>query len=142
MKQTWTSDDGQTFDSEAECKKHEDENREFLENVISYVLVEAKECKAYSEKFNLLLENIGVRELADNILHIENFCSLVADLRANWEDTFFEWKNDDEYANYPSFWPTERWMDESMFKEYPLTDSGKSKTQAGSASCIYKPLAR
>ena len=138
MRQTWTSDDGKTFDTEDECREHENDKREFLEAVITYVLQEADGLKAYPDECLALLQNLGVKNLADNILYLENFCSLVADLRGPWESDFSEWKYA-EKDDRKSFWPEERWMDVEWFKEHPLTE-GDRETGARSASHVYNRL--
>ncbi len=139
MKQTWTSDDGKTFDSETECREYENDKREFLEAVIAYVLQEAGGLKAYPDEYLALLQNLGVKNLADNILHLENFCSLVADLREQWEHDFSNWKYDEDDGR-TSFWPEERWMEEEWFREYPLTEGCGKETNARSASSVHTRL--
>jgi len=139
VRQTWTSDDGKTFDTEAECREHENDKREFLEAVITYVLQEANDLNGYPEECLALFQNLGVKTLADNILHLENFCSLVADLREQWEYDFHQWKYEED-SNSDSFWPEERWMEDSWFKEHPLTESDGKETCVRSASSVNNRL--
>ena len=139
VKQAWISDDGKTFDTEAECRGYENDKREFLEAVITYILQEADGLKAYPDECLTLLQDLGVKNLADNILHLENFCSLVADLREQWEHDFSDWKYAED-GGRTSFWPEERWMEDSWFKEYPLTKGDGKGTSARSASSVYNRL--
>ena len=138
MKQTWTSDDGITFDTESECREHENNKREFLEGVVSYLLDEIVDYKRYPEECISLLEGIGVEKLANNILHLENFCALVSDLREQWEEYFADWKSD-ETDDRQTFWPEKRWLDSEMFKEYPLSNS-EACTSARDASSVYTSI--
>ena len=136
MRQAWTSDDGKTFDTEDECREHENDKREFLETVITYVLQEADGFKAYPDECLALLQNLGVKNLADNILS-ENFCSLVADLREPWESDFSGGSM--RKTMIASLFGQKRWMDVEWFKEHPLTE-GDQETSARSASHVYNRL--
>ena len=122
MRQTWTSDDGRTFDTEEACNSYESRQRELLEYIIWYYLREIEKCGGYPKEALEILRTIGVEKLARNILHLENFCGLVAEVRndKDLEATFFEVKSDSPDGK-GAIWDEYRWFKKSMCRDYPLT---------------------
>lgn len=134
MKQTWTSRDGFTFDTEARCRDHEAEldvldkkEQECLERIVSYVLKEAEFYDGYPPEYIALLKGIGVPDIVKNLHHLENMLSLVIDIKSRSEDIFYEWKDGDGYSEYEDFLPEERWMNSEMFKQYPMEELRKER---------------
>ena len=129
MRQTWTSDDGCNFDTEDECRRHEDEvkrneelEQEFLERIVSFVLKEAESHDGYPAEFIASFRSVGVAKIASNLQHIENFLSLVLDIKERSHKSFWLWKTDENYSEYKDFLPEQRWMKKNVFKVYPLED--------------------
>ena len=129
MRQTWTSDDGNTFDTEAECKRHEDEfkrieelEQECFERIISLVLKEAEYHKGYPEECITFFRSIGVAAIAKHLPQIENLLSLVLDIKKRSDEAFYLWKEDENYSEFEDFLPEQRWMTKNFFKVYPLED--------------------
>lgn len=122
MRQTWTSDDGRTFDTEEECDSYEGGQREFLQYIIGYLLREIERCGGYPKEAQEILRSIGVEKLARNILHLENFCGLVAEIRndKDSEGTYFEVKSYSPDGK-GEIWPEGVWFEKKMCRDYPLT---------------------
>ena len=121
MRQTWTTDEGHTFDSEDEAKAYVGKQQEFLRYVIGFLLDEVKACSGYPKEAQTILESIGPERLARHILHLENFCSLVADIRndKHYEELFFEFKSESENNEGP-IW-TGSWLEKKQCRVHPLT---------------------
>ena len=122
MRQTWTSDDGRTFDTEEACNSYESRQRELLEYIIWYYLREIEKCGGYPKEALEILRTIGVEKLARNILHLENFCGLVAEVRndKDSEGTFFDVKSHSPDGK-GALWDDISWFKKNMCRDYPLT---------------------